>query len=212
MKTSYATDLDKRSDAALVTTAKRGDAQALEELLSRYRQRVLALAFRITKNREDAEDIAQESFCKAYLHLNRFEERAQFSSWLTRIAMNEAFMFLRRRRGALETLPDSSDDNGNSVPEVFVDHGPSPEESCWRRQRTELLTEAINRLSPKVRTTIQLTNIEGRSVQETAKILGTSVEAVKARVFQARRKLRRIVNPSLLRGVYAAPHAGVQRY
>ena len=201
MKTSYTTGLDKRSDAALVTTAKRGDAQALEELLSRYRQRVLALAFRITKNREDAEDIAQESFCKAYLHLNRFEERAQFSSWLTRIAMNEAFMLLRRRRGALEVLPESPDDGETPVSEVFVDQRPSPEESCWHRERSNLLTKAINQLSPKTRTTILLRNVEERSLEETAEILGTSLGVVKSRLFQGRRKLRRTLNPGLLWGV-----------
>jgi len=212
MKTSRTTNFDKHSDGALVTATKGGDAQAFEELLSRHRKRVLALAQRITKNREDAEDVAQESFCKAFLHLNRFEEKSQFSTWLTRIAMNEAFMFLRRKRGVQEALPDSFDDRGKPVSEVFVDQSPSPEESCWRYQRAALLTEAINRLGPKIRRTILLCNIEGRSLQETAQILGTSIGAVKARVFQGRRKLRRIVNAGLLGGVYAAGPAGARPY
>src|SRR5258708_19065517 len=93
----------------------------------------------------------QESFNKAFLHLDDFQEKSRSSTWLTRIAMNEAFMSLRRRRGILEVLPESSDDGVKPAWEAFVDQSPNPEESCWRRERTELLTEAINRLGPKIR-------------------------------------------------------------
>jgi RNA polymerase sigma-70 factor, ECF subfamily len=204
METSYANSIDKDSDGALVAAAKRGDTQAFEELVFRHEPRVLAVAQRITNNREDAEDVAQESFHNAFLHLDDFEEKSRFSTWLTRIAMNEAFMLLRRRRGVFEVLPDSSDDGVKSGSEAFVDQSPNPEECCWRRERTQLLTAAINRLGPKIRSTILLRDIEERSVKETAQILGTSTTAVKARVFQGRRKLRGSVNPGLLRGVYAA--------
>src|ERR1700730_11615633 len=93
-----ATGIPKRSDGALVAAAKCGDAQAFAELVVRYKHRVSAVAQRITRNREDAEDVVQESFHKAFVHLARFEERSQFSTWLTRIVMNEALMVLRRRR------------------------------------------------------------------------------------------------------------------
>jgi RNA polymerase sigma-70 factor (ECF subfamily) len=162
------------------------------------------VAQRITNNREDAEDVAQESFHKAFLHLDAFQEKARFSTWLTRIAMNEAFMLLRRRRGVVEVLPENTDDGVKSSSEAFVDQSPNPEESCWRRERTELVREAINRLGPTIRTTILLRDIEERSVKETAQILGTSITAVKARVFQGRRKLRRSLNTGLLRGLYRA--------
>jgi len=204
MEKFRATGMDKDSDGELVAAAKSGDTRAFEELVCRHQRRVLAAAQRITNNREDAEDVAQECFQKAFLHLAAFQEKSRFSTWLTRIAMNEALMLLRRRRGVFEVLLESTDDGVNSVSNAFVDQGPSPEESCWRRERRELLTEAINRLGPKIRTTILLRHIEDRSVQETAKILGTSTSAVKARVFQGRRKLRETVNPGLLRGVYAA--------
>jgi RNA polymerase sigma-70 factor (ECF subfamily) len=200
------------SDGALVTAAKCGDTHAFEELVDRYKRKAFATALRITNNREDAEDVVQESFHKAFRHLAKFEERARFSTWLTRIVLNEALMLLRRRRGDLEVLPESHDDSGKSAPEAFVDRSPSPEESCWRRERTELLTEAINRLGPKIRRTILLYNIEERSLQEIAQILGTSISAVKARVFQGRRKLRRTVNPGLLRPAYAAERVGSPRY
>jgi len=202
MTTSCAISTNKQSDEALVAATKRGDAQAFEELVLRHRQRVLALAQRITKNREDAEDVAQESFHKAFLHLDAFQEKSRFSTWLTRIAMNQAFMLLRRRRGVIEVLPESPDEGLKPCAEAFVDHSPNPEESYLRRERTELLTDAINRLGSTIRTTILLRDIEERSVEETAQILGTSVSAVRARVFQGRRKLRRTVNPGLLHGVY----------
>jgi len=210
MGTFRVNDIDRDSDAALVAAAKCGDAQAFEELVFRHEGRVFAVAQRITHNREDAEDVVQESFHKAFRHLNDFREKSRFSTWLTRIAMNEAFMLLRRRRGVLEVLTDSPDDGVGSVSEAFVDQSPSPEESCWRRERRELLTEAINRLGPKIRRTILLRDIEGRSAEEAAQILGTSINAVKARLFHGRRKLRGTVNPGLLWGIHAAGRAETQ--
>jgi RNA polymerase sigma-70 factor (ECF subfamily) len=194
--------MDKHPDGALVDAAKHGDTQAFEELFFRHQQRVLGVAQRITNNREDAEDVVQESFHKAFLHLHTFQEKSRFSTWLTRIAMNEAFMLLRRRRGVFEVLPETPDDGVKSGSEAFVDQRPNPEESCWQRERNNLLTKAINRLSPTIRRAILLRDIEERSVKEMAQILGTSITAVKARVFQGRRKLRGSVNPGFLREVY----------
>jgi RNA polymerase sigma factor (sigma-70 family) len=206
MKTFHAEGTDKDSDEALVAAAKRGGTQAFETLVLRHEQKVLAVAQRITNNREDAEDVAQESLHKAFVHLGDFQEKSRFSTWLTRIAMNEAFMLLRRRRGVVEVLPENPEDGAKSNSEAFVDQSPNPEESCWRRERTQLLTAAINRLRPRVRSTILLRDIEERSAEETAQILGTSIGAVKARVFQGRRKLRRTVNAGLLwRGCSADP-------
>jgi RNA polymerase sigma-70 factor (ECF subfamily) len=210
METSYATSMDKDSDGVLLAAAKCGDTRAFEELVVRHERRVFVVAQRITNNREDAEDVAQESFHKAFLHLDDFQEKSRFSTWLTRIAMNEAFMLLRRRRAIFEVLPESPDDGVKSASEAFVDQSPDPEESCWRRERMQLLDKAINRLGPKIRSTILLRDIEERSVEETAQILGASISAVKARVFQGRRKLRGTVNPGLLRGVYKDGRAQTQ--
>jgi RNA polymerase sigma-70 factor, ECF subfamily len=211
MTTSCTTSTNKYSDEALVAATKRGDSRAFEELVLRHRRRVLAVAQRITNSREDAEDVSQESFHKAFLHLEAFEEKSRFSTWLTRIAMNEAFLLLRGRRGVVEMLPESPDDGTKSVSEAFVDHCPNPEESCWQRERTELLTEAINRLAPKIRSTIFLRHIEERSVEETAQILGTSMAAVKARVFQGRRKLRGALNTGFQRGLHITRQPEAQR-
>jgi RNA polymerase sigma-70 factor, ECF subfamily len=212
MEAFRASDVDKDSDGALVAAAKCGDTLAFDELVLRYEARVLAAAQRITNNREDAEDVAQETFHKAFLHLDAFQEKARFSTWLTRIAINEALMLLRRRRGFHEVLPENPDDGVKSSSETFVDQRPSPEESCWRRERTELLTAAINRLRPTIRRTMMLRDIEERSIEETAQILGTSISAVKARLFNGRQRLRKTVNPGLLRGAYVASRAETQRF
>jgi len=189
METFRARRIDKDSDAALVSATKRGDAHAFEKLVLRHKPRVLAAAQWITKNREDAEDVMQESFHKAYLHLDDFQERSLFSTWLTRIAKNQALMLLRRRRRAFEVSSASPDDGAQSVSEAFVDASPNPEESCARRECIELLADAINRLSPTIRRTILLRDIEENSLEETAQILGASIPAVKARVSRGRRQL-----------------------
>jgi RNA polymerase sigma-70 factor (ECF subfamily) len=211
MKTFRTTDTHKDSDEVLVAAAKRGDARAFETLVRRHERTVLAVAQRITNNREDAEDVAQESFHKAFLHLGGFQEKSRFSTWLTRIVMNQAFMLLRGRRRVLEVVPESANDVAKPNSDSFVDQGPSPEESCWQRERKQLLTKAIDRLSPVTRKTILLRDIEEKSVEETAQILNTSIGAVKARVFHGRRRLRRTLNPALLWGVYVAGPGKAQR-
>jgi RNA polymerase sigma-70 factor (ECF subfamily) len=199
MTTPCTTSTNKHSDEALVAATKGGDAHAFEELVLRHRQRVLAVAQRITKNREDSEDVTQESFQKAFVHLGAFQEKSRFSTWLTRIVMNESYMLLRKRRKVLEALPESPDDASRPVSPEFLDQRPNPEESCWRRERQELLVKAINQLRPTIRRATLLRDFEERSVVETAQILGTSASAVKARLFHARRKLRGTLNPEFLR-------------
>jgi RNA polymerase sigma-70 factor (ECF subfamily) len=211
MKTFRTVDTVKDSDGVLVAAAKRGDTRAFETLVLRHERTVLAVAQRITNNREDAEDVAQESFHRAFLHLGGFQEKSRFSTWLTRIVMNQAFMLLRGRRRVLEVVPESANDVAKSNADSFVDQSPSPEESCWQRERKQLLTKAIDRLSPITRKTILLRDIEEKSVEETAQILNTSIGAVKARVFHGRRRLRRTVNPALLWGVYAPGSGQAQR-
>jgi RNA polymerase sigma-70 factor (ECF subfamily) len=198
METSLVTNIEKDPDHTLVTAAKRGDTHAFENLMLRHKRRVFAIALRITKNREDAEDVVQESFHKAFLHLGGFQEASQFYTWLTRITCNEACMLLRRRRRVPEVLQLAPDDDGSFVPEAFVDRNPNPEESCRRREHSELLTNAINRLGPTIRKTMWLRMVEERTVEETARMLDTSVAAVKSRVCRGRRELSGTLNRALL--------------
>jgi RNA polymerase sigma-70 factor (ECF subfamily) len=195
--------IQKISDRELVEAAKCGDTQAFDQLVSRYERKVLSVAQRIVNNREDAEDIAQESFHKAFRHINSFKEKSLFSTWLTRIVMNEAFMLLRWRKRNCEVSNENSEDDAKFLETTFVDQSPTPEQSCWHQERTKFLNEAINGLSPKMRRAIWLYDIEEHTVNETAQILGTSIEAVKSRIYHGHEKLRGRMNPGQTFGIFA---------
>jgi RNA polymerase sigma-70 factor, ECF subfamily len=211
MDTIHATETDENSDPGLVAAAKCGDAKAFGELVKRYDRKIFAVAKRMTKNREDAEDVVQESLLKAFLHLSTFQGKSQFSTWLTRIAMNEALMLLRKKRRILEVFPARTDDDVRPSREVFVDLKPSCEESYLRKERTGLLTDAVNHLSAKSRRTILLHSVEGRRVEEVAETLGISTPAAKSRLFHGYQQLRRTINPEILWGVAANNPAGAQQ-
>ncbi len=206
MDTFRATSLNEVSDSNLILATKSGDTGAFDELFLRYKRKVFAVAQRIVNNREDAEDVVQESFHKAFLHLGTFQEKSRFSTWLTRIAMNESFMVLRRRKRSLEVSQESAANDEKSIAATFVDQGPNPEQSYWHQEREKFLAGAIDRLSPKLQSTILLYDIKEYSVNETAQILGLTIAAVKSRLNHGREKLRGKMNPELLQG---SPHDGV---
>jgi len=181
-----------KEDSALVAGAKTGDARAFELLVQRHEGKIFSLAHRITRNREDAEDVTQQSFQKAFIHLKKFEGESLFSTWLTRIAINEALMLLRRKRGSREVpISQSGTEDEIALPLDTPDSGPNPEDSCLRREQERILSAAINKLTPRTRKAIQLRELDERSTEETAQVMGLSVGAVKARVFRGRRKLRK---------------------
>jgi RNA polymerase sigma-70 factor (ECF subfamily) len=197
------TCMNEASDGELVAATKCGNTEAFDQLVFRHERRVLTVAQRIVNNREDAEDVAQESFHKAFLHVGSFQEKSLFSTWLIRIVMNEAYMVLRRRRRTFEVSSDSAEDGTESIAATFVDKSSNPEQSCWHQERTKLLTQVINRLSPKLRRTIWLYDIEEHSLNETAQILGTSIAAVKSRLYHGHEKLRGTMNPGHQLGISA---------
>jgi RNA polymerase sigma-70 factor, ECF subfamily len=180
------------ADEVLVAAAKDGDEQAFGVLIERHHQRMLALALRYVRVREDAEDIVQQTFQKAFVYLHRFERRSAFSTGLTRIAINEALMLLRRGCGLREvSIDESSNGEQTSGDLELSDSSPDPEASCLRREAAGILSAAMHKLTPPVRTVIELRELEGLSTRETALRMGLSVGAVKARVFQGRRELRK---------------------
>lgn len=186
----------EQDDATLVAAAVSGQDQAFGVLFRRHSRRILAAAWRITGNREDARDVAQETFVKAFRYLESFERKSSFSTWLTRIAINEALMWLRRRRwlsDASTTVP--IEDEKTAFPREIPDSGPGPETSYSQQERALLLSKAINRLTPGVRKAIELRELAELSTEETARALGISVQAVKSRLFHGRRKLRGILKP-----------------
>lgn len=184
--------LDRETgDAALVAAAKRGDGRAFEVLVGRHQSRIRAIASRFTRIPEDAEDIAQQSFQKAFVHLRQFEGNSAFSTWLTRITINEALMWVRKRRAAREVpIEDSSAESGVTPTLDSPDPSPSPEDSYLQGEWKQILSGAMNALTPGVRTAIELRHISELSTDETAGVMRLSVGAVKARIFHGRRKLR----------------------
>src|SRR6267378_4043530 len=184
-------------DAALVAGAKTGDARAFELLVERHEGRIFAMAQRMTRNREDAEDVVQQSFQKAFIHLKKFEGESLFSTWLTRIAINEALMLLRRKRGWHEVpIEESSTKTESALPLDFLDSAPNPEDSCLDREQEQILSAALNKLRPGIRKAIELRELGELSTGETALVMGLSVAAVKGRVFHGRRKLRETLRKS----------------
>src|SRR5882724_2169981 len=190
-----------RGDTALVAAAKNGSRKAFEMLVKRHQQKIFFVARRITRRHEAAEDVVQQSFQKAFTHLRKFEGRSAFSTWLTRIAITEALMFLRRSRGLREVLIDDVNASEGTKPAVEVhDSSPDPEAIYSQREWAEILSLAMNELSPGIQKAIRLHDFDERSSEETARIMGISVSALKGRMFHGRRKLRerlkRFVEPA----------------
>ncbi len=187
---SFPDRLVAQEDAALVAGAKTGDAHSFELLVERHKGKILSLAQRMTRNREDAEDVVQQSFQKAFIHLKKFEGDSFFSTWLRRIAINEALMLLRRKRGSREVPLESNTEDETALPLDIPDVGPNPEDSCLQREQERILSAAVNDLRPGMRRAIELRELGELSTGETAQVMGLSVGAVKARIFHGRRKLR----------------------
>jgi RNA polymerase sigma-70 factor (ECF subfamily) len=182
-------------EAALVLAAKGGDEPAFEALIERYQQRVLCVARRFTRIREDAEDIVQQSLQQAFVHLHKFEGKSSFSTWLTRIAINEALMMLRKDRRLREvSINDLSGNDEESPFELEMpDSRMGPESALLRDERSRILCAAINKLTPGMRKAIEVRELGEMSIEETARVMGLSVAAVKGRLFQGRRKLHQVL-------------------
>jgi len=194
---SSANRLVAEEDALLVAAAKARDTRAFELLVERHQRKILSMAQRITRNREDAEDVVQQSFQKAFIHLTKFEGESLFSTWLTRIAINEALMLLRRNRGSLEvSIEGSTKKTESALPLDFLDSAPNPEDRCLDREQEQILSAALNKLKPGIRKAIELRDLGELSTGETALVMGLSVSAVKGRVFHGRRKLRETLSRS----------------
>ena len=194
---SFSNRLAADEDALLVAAAKARDTRAFELLVERHERKIFSMAQRITHNREDAEDVVQQTFHKAFIHLKKFERKSSFYTWLTRIAINEALMLLRRKRGSREVPIEESRMKAESArPLEFPDSAPNPEDSCLDREQEQVLSVALNKLRPGIRKAIELRDLGELSTGETALVMGLSVSAVKGRVFHGRRKLRETLSQS----------------
>jgi RNA polymerase sigma-70 factor (ECF subfamily) len=175
----------------LVAQAQAGDAQAFAELVKRYERKIYRIAKNITQNDEDAEDVLQDAFLKAYEHLGGFQGHSRFYTWIVRIAVNEALMKLRKRKADRFVSLDEPIDTGEGEVkrEVAVWEG-NPEEQYSKEELQRILNEAVDTLKPDFRTVFTLRDIEELSTEETAEALGISIPAVKSRLLRARLALR----------------------
>src|SRR6202041_1184291 len=138
----------KDDEPVLVAAAKAGDISAFETLVGRYERKIFRLAQNITQNKEDAEDVMQESFLKSYQHLGEFQGNSRFYTWLVRIAVNQALMKLRKRRPNQVSLDEEIDTGEDTMPREVEDWGPSPEERYKQAELGTILSSTIAELEP----------------------------------------------------------------
>jgi RNA polymerase sigma-70 factor (ECF subfamily) len=186
------------NETTLVAEARAGDAAAFSRLVRQYDRNIYRLALNITSHREDAEDVLQETFLKAYTHLDQFQGDSRFYTWLVRIAVNEALMKLRRRRADRQVSMEEAGTPGNdgdlAGPMEIADWGDNPEQHYGRVELQRILDEAIASLELPFRSVFVLRDVENLSTEETARLLGLSVPAVKSRLLRARLRLRQRLN------------------
>ena len=187
---------ESADDEMLVAAAKVGDHSAFSELWNRHAKRAFSTMYRITKNRQDAEDGLQDAFMKAFVHLNSFDGRSTFSTWLTRIGINTALMTLRRKRTHPETSMEWTTDGNTWRKWEVTDTRANVDEHYEETEAEWLLEQAIGRLRPTLRNVIEIQRVHCISVREIAEVAGISVAATKSRLLRARTVLRRSLRPS----------------
>jgi RNA polymerase sigma-70 factor, ECF subfamily len=178
-------------ESTLVAQSREGDAEAYGQLVRRYQSKIFRLAQHITQNREDAEDVLQETFLKAYEHLEQFQGNSKFYTWIVRIAVNQALMKLRRRKNDKSVSMDDAIDTGeDTIVREIAAWDENPEQRMSREEIGGILDSAIETLDAPYRSVFVLRDIEELSTEETAEALGLSVPAVKSRLLRARLQLR----------------------
>ena len=185
------------TDRTFVARVRAGDADAYRVLVERHGRALFRLAFRMTGNQQDAEDVVQESFLRAYRQISKFDERASFGTWLYRIAANCSLDLVRSRKRRSEHQPllgDSPaevDDPVLSLPST----DPTPERAALSSEVRDRLAEAMNELSATERTAFVLRHFEGMRIEEVSRVLECQPGAAKHSVFRAVQKLRRALEP-----------------
>ncbi|HUB82699.1 MAG TPA: sigma-70 family RNA polymerase sigma factor [Bryobacteraceae bacterium] len=178
-------------ETLLVAQSREGDTAAFGELVRRYEGKIFRLAQHVTQNREDAEDVLQETFMKAYEHLDQFQGNSKFYTWIVRIAVNQALMKLRRRKTDKSVSIDENIDTGeDTMVREIAAWDEDPEQRFSRDELGSILDSAVQSLEPPYRSVFVLRDVDELSTEETAEALGLSVPAVKSRLLRARLQLR----------------------
>jgi RNA polymerase sigma factor (sigma-70 family) len=192
-KAGYAVSESREpAEKSLVEAAKGGQSTAFATLCERYAQQLHRAAHRITRSREDAEDAVQDALLRAFVHLQDFDGRSSFATWLTRIAINSALMILRKKRTSLEMAMESADDFGaDGLSYKIADRMPNPERRYAQSEEERILKKAIRTLRPTLRKVVEIHQLQELSMRETAQATGISVAAAKGRLFHAKAALRK---------------------
>jgi RNA polymerase sigma-70 factor, ECF subfamily len=192
------------TDVEVVKRVRAGERALFELLMRRHNQRLYRVARAVVKDEAEVEDVMQQAYLNAYTHLDQFEERSQFSTWLTRIGLNEAFARRRKMRltQSMAELPSSGDENRGGFMDLVTSAQPDPEHQAYARELHRVLEDAVDALPETYRTVFMLRDVEGLSTSETGEGLGLGDEAVKTRLHRARVMIRRAVTARL--GVVAA--------
>jgi len=195
ISSDFAVQYAQESDDQLLSEAKSGDQQAFAELCLRYREILWHRIYRIVRHREDAEDVLQETLLSAYQHLDSFRGACRFSTWMTKIGVNNSLMFLRKCKSQPEIAPDVIADDGHSVERrEFRDLGPNPEQRYVKRRILQGLRQAIDRLPPHFRGLMDLHYRRDFLLRDAAHALGITEQAAKSRLMRARNLLRHAFN------------------
>ncbi len=183
--------LDPMSDDGLVAAAQSGQEWAFVELCARNSQRVFSMIYRVTRNREDAEDALQSSILRALLHMKQFDGRSSFATWFTRIGINSALMILRQKRFRPESSIDTAPEEEGWHPLQIADYALNPEERYAAYERSMHLKRAICQLPPSLRSVVEMGKMEGHSMKQIADRMRISVPAAKSRLGRAKAALRK---------------------
>jgi RNA polymerase sigma-70 factor, ECF subfamily len=186
-------------DADIVRRVRAGDTALFEVLMRRHNQRVYRVARAVVKDEADAEDVMQQAYINAFTHLAQFEERSQFSTWLTRIVLHEAFSRRRKtqRSESLGGVASQVDGDGGDFMDRLESPNADPERQAYAQELTRVLEAAVDTLPETYRMVFMLRDIEGLSTIETGEGLGLGPEAVKTRLHRARAMIRRAVTAQI---------------
>ena len=181
------------SDQELIKLCKQGDRQAFNQLVEKYQDRVVNMAYGLLSNKEDAYDAAQETFIKVYRSINSFAEKSSFGTWIYRILSNVCKDMLRKRQRTIKvvSIHNSGDDNENIFD--IPDHNPTPEEATEKTELQEKVWEALGKLKAEYREVIVYIDMQGLSYEEVGSALGCPVGTVKSRLNRARAALKKIL-------------------
>lgn len=181
----------QQGSKGLIVRAKQGDMQAFEELILQHEKIVYNVAFRMMNHSEDAKDISQEVFIKAYRNIANFDERSTFSTWIYRITVNTCIDEMRKRKGKQSlSLDNEHEDEEGTWKQEIADNGDTPERSLLRKEEQSEIMKALETISEDYKTVFILRDIRGLSYEEISEITGLALGTVKSRISRARKHLK----------------------